>query len=228
MTGGVYGGCNSTGSVGDVTMTLSGGTVGADNATADVYGGGYGSATTTTGNIDITLSGTTVYGTTVYGDLYGGSALGSVNASTSNTTTLTISSSDKLHGSIYGGGKGDIAGEEGHSNVTATSNGNVVINYNPANPANTYLTGLYGGANINGNVKGAINVNINANVGSSTSTLDIFGGGYGAATNTEGNVTVTIGDLEGTKTPIIYGDIYGGSALGDVNNEPTDVTTVNF
>lgn len=217
VTGGVYGGCNSTGSVGAVTIALNGGSVGASGSgnSADVYGGGYGSATTTTGNIDVTLN-----GTTVYGDLYGGSALGSVNASTSNTTTLTISS-NTLHGTIFGGGKGSNEGD----GTTATSNGNVVINYNTAN---TNLTGLYGGANINGNVKGAINVNINANVGSSTSTLDIFGGGYGAATNTEGNVTVTIGDLEGTKTPIIYGDIYGGSALGDVNNEPTDVTTVNF
>ena len=217
VTGGVYGGCNSTGSVGAVTVALNGGQVGATGAgnSADVYGGGYGSATTTTGNIGVTLN-----GTTVYGDLYGGSALGSVNsasASPLNTTTVTLSSAT-LYGSVFGGGKGD-------NSTTAISNGNAIVNINVAN---TNLTGIYGGANINGNVKGAINVNINANVGSSTATLDIFGGGYGAATNTEGNVTVTIGDLEGTKKPIIYGDIYGGSALGNVNNEPTDVTTVNF
>ena len=223
VTGGVYGGCNSSGSVGAVTVALNGGTVGASNATADVYGGGYGSATTTTGNIGVTLN-----GTTIYGDIYGGSALGGVNsasASPLNTTTVTLSSAT-LHGSVFGGGKGDNASEgQGHSNVAAVSNGNTIVNINVAN---TNLTGIYGGANARGNVKGAINVNINANVGSSTSTLDIFGGGYGAATNTEGNVTVTIGDLAGNVTPVIYGDIYGGSALGNVNNDANDITKVDF
>jgi len=217
VTDGVYGGCNDRGSVGAVTITLNGGQVGAtgNNNSADVYGGGYGSATTTTGNIGVTLD-----GTTVYGDIYGGSALGGVNsasASPLNTTTVTLSTAT-LYGSVFGGGKGD-------ANTTAVSNGNAIVNINVAN---TNLTGIYGGANVNGNVKGAIDVNINANVGSSTATLDIFGGGYGAATNTEGNVTVTIGDLAGDVTPVIYGDIYGGSALGNVNNEATDVTTVNF
>ena len=220
ITGGVYGGCNTKGSVtGDITVGLTGGTIGAENARADVFGGGYGHSTSTSGNIGITLS-----GTTIYGDLYGGSAMGSVNGSTDHTTTLTISS-NTLHGTIYGGGQGDVEGETGHSNITATSNGNVIINYNTAN---TNLTGLYGGANVNGLVKGAIAVNVKANVGSSTSTLDIFGGGYGANTNTEGNVTVTIGDAQGTSTPIIYGDIYGGSALGNVNNEATDITKIDF
>ena len=225
VTGGVYGGCNSSGSVGAVTVALNGGQVGATGSgnEADVYGGGYGSATTTTGDIGVTLN-----GTTVYGDIYGGSALGGVNsasASPLNTTTVTLSSAT-LHGSVFGGGKGDNASEgQGHSNVAAVSNGNTIVNINVAN---TNLTGIYGGANARGNVKGAINVNINANVGSSTSTLDIFGGGYGAATNTEGNVTVTIGDLAGNVTPVIYGDIYGGSALGNVNNDANDITKVDF
>ena len=214
VTGGVYGGCNSRGSVGVVTVALNGGQVGAtgNGNAADVYGGGYGHNTSTTGNIGVTLN-----GTTVYGDIYGGSALGGVNSTASDTTTVTLSSAT-LYGSVFGGGKGD-------ANDTAVSNGKAIVNINVAN---TNLTGIYGGANIRGNVKGDISVNINANVGSSTSTLDIFGGGYGAATNTEGNVTVTIGNLIGTITPVIYGDIYGGSALGNVNNESTDVTTINF
>ena len=225
VTGGVYGGCNSSGSVGAVTLALNGGTVGASDATADVYGGGYGSSTTTTGNISITLGTDATTGTTVYGEIYGGSALGSVNASASNTSTVTLTSAT-LHGSVFGGGKGDNESEgTGHSDVTATSNGGATVNINVAN---TNLTGIYGGANIRGNVKGAIAVNINANVGADGSTRDIFGGGYGANTNTEGNVTVTIGDVGGTYRPVIYGDIYGGSALGNVNNEASDKTTVNF
>ena len=236
VTAGVYGGCNAQGSVGDVTIALNGGAVGASGSgnEADVYGGGLGAATTTTGNIVVTLS-----GTTVYGDLYGGSALGSVNGSTSNTATLNINS-NTLHGSIYGGGKGDVAGEEGHSNVTATSNGGVIINYNTAI---TDLAGLYGGANINGLVSGNIAVNVLANVGAAAvgtpgdpsyvaeQRIDIFGGGYGANTNTGGNVTVTIGNAAtalAADTPTIYGDLYGGSALGNVNDAADDVTQIDF
>ena len=227
---GIYGGCNNSGTVtGDITISLTDGEVGVNGGTtADVFGGGFGANTSTTGNISVTLE-----GTDVYGDLYGGSALGSVNASTSNTTTINISS-NTLHGTIYGGGKGDLAslngeGESSHSNVTANSNGNVRINYNTAN---TNLAGLYGGANINGLVKGNIEVNVIANVGASGdgNDIDIFGGGYGAATNTNGNVTVNIGNLATTNNPnpVIYGAVYGGSALGNVNDAAADLTTVNI
>ena len=221
VNGGVYGGCNNLGSVGDVLISLNGGSVGATGSgnSADVYGGGYGSATTTTGNIGVTL-----HGTTVYGDIYGGSALGSVNANTENTAIVTLSTAT-LHGSVFGGGKGD--NNTTPNPTTAVSNGNTVVNINVAN---TNLTGIYGGANINGLVKGNINVHVNANVGATGNgnSLDIFGGGYGANTNTEGNVTVTIGDVAGNHTPTIYGDIYGGSALGNVNNDANDITKVDF
>ena len=224
ITGGVYGGCNTKGTVtGDITVGLNGGTIGTENARADVFGGGFGNETTTSGNIGVTLN-----GTTVYGDLYGGSAMGSVNGSTDHTTTLTISS-NTLNGTIYGGGQGDVEGETGHSNVTATSNGNVTINYNTAN---TNLTGLYGGANINGNVAGNISVNVKANVGASGdgNSIDIFGGGLGAATGTDGNVTVTIDKPtgDGAVAPVIYGAIYGGSALGSVNDAVADLTKVDI
>ena len=213
VTGGVYGGCNASGSVGPVTVALNGGTA------SSVYGGGFGSATTTTGDIGVTLN-----GTTVNGDIYGGSALGGVNASTSNTTTVTLNTAT-LHGSVFGGGMGD--NNTTPNPTTAISNGNAIVNINVAN---TYLTGIYGGANINGLVKGNIDVNVNANVGTTGAgnALDIFGGGYGANTNTEGNITVTIGSLDGTYTPTIYGDIYGGSALGNVNDAATDLTKVDF
>lgn len=219
VTGGVYGGCNSSGSVGAVTVALNGGQVGATGAgnEASVYGGGYGHSTSTTGNIGVTLG-----NATVYGDIYGGSALGSVNASTSNTTTITIGG-NALHGTIYGGGMGSGTGDA----TRAVSNGNVQINYNTAN---TGLTGLYGGANVNGQVAGNIELNVNANVGASGNgnSINIFGGGYGAATATGGNVNVTVGNATGSIVPVVYGDIYGGSALGNVNDAAADITTVNF
>ncbi|MBO7049907.1 MAG: chitobiase/beta-hexosaminidase C-terminal domain-containing protein, partial [Bacteroidaceae bacterium] len=113
VTDGIYGGCDSIGSVGTVTIALNGGRVGADAVgdSANVYGGGFGVATTTLGNIGVTLG-----NATVYGDIYGGSALGKVNASTTDTTTVTISGTN-LHGSVFGGGQGD-------DNTQAVSYGN--------------------------------------------------------------------------------------------------------
>ena len=217
VTDGIYGGCNDQGSVGAVTVNLTGGIVGDAGNTADVFGGGYGSATTTTGNITVNFN-----DATVYGDIYGGSALGSVNASTSNSTIVNIAGS-ALHGTVYGGGKG----QNTPLAVVATSNGKAIVNINAYN-AN--IEGIYGGANINGTVKGDIAVNINANVGASGegNSVDIFGGGLGANTNTEGDVIVTVGNLNGTSQPVLYSDVYGGSALGNVNNAEADKTTINI
>ena len=228
VTAGVYGGCNASGSVGDVTIALNGGTVGVNGTTTDVvYGGGYGHGTSTTGDIGITLN-----GTTVYGNLYGGSALGAVGAS-GKTTTLNISS-NTLHGTIFGGGMGSGSSDD----TRATTNGNVEINYNTANTNLTGL-GLYGGANVNGTVAGNIVVNVNANVGAAEvgtsgdpgyvaeQRINIFGGGYGEHTSTSGNVTVNVGDDTNSTAPVIYGDVYGGSALGQVNASAS-TTTVNI
>ena len=204
VTDGLYGGCNTSGTVGgDITVALNGGTVGVNGTTTDVvYGGGFGHSTATGGDIAVTLN-----GTTVYGNLYGGSALGSVNGSSSNTTTVTIGGSG-LNGKIFGGGMGSGTA----ASTQATTLGDVVINYNTANSG---LTGIYGGANVNGDVAGDIAVNIEANVGATGAgnSVDIFGGGLGQYTTTDGNVTVTIGN---SATPTIYGDVYGGSGYGEV------------
>ena len=70
-------------------------------------------------------------------------------------------------------------------------------------------------------------------------TANIHGGGYGDETNVTGNVTVTFGaidddDVTGeevhTDDLVLYGGLYGGSALGDVNTANTNSlkTTVNL
>lgn len=218
VANGLYGGCNTSGTVtGNIAVSLTGGTVGVDGTTTDVvYGGGFGHNTATGGDINVTLN-----GSTVYGNLYGGSALGSVNAS-DKSTTVTIGS-NTLHGTVFGGGMGSGSGAP----TQATTLGDVVINYNTANSG---LAGIYGGANVNGRVVGNISVNVNANVGTSGdgNGRDIFGGGLGAHTSTDGNVTVTLGDNTNTAQPVVYGDIYGGSALGQVNDAEADLTTVNI
>ena len=219
VSGGLYGGCNTEGTVsGDITVALNGGTVGVNGTTTDVvYGGGFGHNTATGGDVTVTLG-----STTVYGNLYGGSALGSVNGNSSNSTTVTIGGNG-LNGKVFGGGMGSGSG----ASTQATTLGDVVINYNTANSG---LAGIYGGANVNGRVVGNISVNVNANVGTSGdgNGRDIFGGGLGAHTSTDGNVTVTLGDNTNTAQPVVYGDIYGGSALGSVNNAEADLTTVNI
>lgn len=212
---GLYGGCNTSGTVsGNITVALTGGTVGTNGTTTDVvYGGGYGHSTATGGDVSVTLG-----GATVYGNLYGGSALGSVGGSTSNATTVTIGGGG-LHGTVFGGGMG--SGSE--ASTQATTLGNVIVNYNTANTA---LTGIYGGANVNGDVAGDIAVNIEANVGATGvgNSRDIFGGGLGQHTTTGGDVTVTVGN---STTPTIYGDIYGGSGFGEVSAS-SKLTKVDF
>ena len=114
------------------------------------------------------------------------------------------------------------------------------------------LTALLAGGNaqaevqVHGSVFGGGN---QANVGS-TATVNIisgivedsvFGGGKGDTTLVKGKVKVNIGKLEGgtpTGSAIIMGNVYGGSALGNVNatkvgdnlslTSATDSTVVNI
>ena len=48
---------------------------------------------------------------------------------------------------------------------------------------------------------------------------NIHGGGYGNNTFTRGSVDVTIGKQNATDGATIFGDVYGGSAMGKVNGE---------
>ena len=151
--GSVYGGGNVA-SVGvNTEVNITAGTV-----TKDVYGGGYGAATKVSGNVTVNIgakSVTTVGESTttqysgnadIKGSVYGGSALGSVNTSTSDKTTVNLYSGT-IHGDAYGGGLGQIGREakdavesdpahgiEAQEAVTAIEaveamvNGNVVVN----------------------------------------------------------------------------------------------------
>ena len=52
----------------------------------------------------------------------------------------------------------------------------------------------------------------------------VYGGGFGASTNVGQNVEVTIGSTTDATTPVITGDVYGGSALGTVNGTTADAS----
>ena len=107
VTTGIYGGCNTSGTVdSDITVNVTGGTVGSSTTKANgVFGGGYGSSTATSGNIDVNINGASVV---IYGDVYGGSALGNVNGDTNDYTYVTLTAGT-IHGDAYGGGLGDAS-----------------------------------------------------------------------------------------------------------------------
>lgn len=141
----------------------------------------------------------------VTGEVYGGGDAASVNGSTSVTLQKAGSSAIKLFG---GGNQAGVTGT-----ATVTMNNGSVNN------------GVYGGCNTSGTVTGNIVVGITGGtIGADGSRANVHGGGYGHQTETEGNVNVTINGA----TAVIWGDVYGGSALGNVNNASTDQTNVTL
>lgn len=82
-------------------------------------------------------------------------------------------------------------------------------------------TGLYGGSNVKGTISESVTMQINGGqVGTPSKSANIHGGGYGKDTGVTKNVDITLGasgseaDADGVT---VYGDVYGGSALGSVN-----------
>ena len=231
MTGGqvdkgVYGGSNVTGTIsGSVTMNINGGQVGTSSANANIHGGGYGSATRVTQNVDITLgtSGQTTDGVTVYGDVYGGSALGYVNGTAATTTYHTYVTLNKgtINGSLYGGGLGDnstAANVYGPVQVKVYGGSVKKTDANGANGSG----GVYGANNINGAPQRSVTVDIYgtdpAPANDEYALYAVYGGGN-AADYTYGNgyPTVTVHNCDNS---IEY--VYGGGNAAAV--AATDVT----
>ena len=171
VTGGIYGGCNSSGTIGGNTqVSVTGGTVGADNAHANIHGGGYGQQTAVSGNVTVNIGSVDNSGNspaysgsaTIYGDVYGGSALGTVNTDhsgggTYNKTAVNLYGGT-IDGNVYGGGLGS-------SSVAALVYGDVdVFLYGAALKASYDQFGLpssgmiFGCNNINGTPKGKVQV----------------------------------------------------------------------
>ena len=150
----------------------------------------------------------------VDGNVFGGGN----EAPVTGTTTVTLQDNASVGNSVFGGG--NAAGVSS----TATVN----INGGTVGAEHGSEAGVYGGCNANGEVTGAIAVNINAGVlGTSEHPLKgIFGGGYGQVTTTGANVTVTIGST--ATVPTVWGNIYGGSALGQVNASTSDLTKIDL
>ena len=226
ISGGVYGGCNANGNIGGYTdVRLNGGTIGAQELTANIFGGGLGSLTGTDGNVTVTLQ-----GSTIFGDIYGGSALGNINDDTSDLTKVWIKSGT-VNGSIYGGGLGD-------ANHAALLNGNVQVIVD----GGTISGDVYGCNNVNGAPQGTVTVDINATdpVQSGYAISKVFGGGNQAAYT--GSPVVRIhgcdntieyvygggnqASVRGTGVTVYGGSIgyvFGGGYGADITNDGTDV-----
>ena len=148
---------------------------------------------------------------TIWRDVYGGGNYGWVR---DNGTTGIYILGGMVNGSVYGGSNNQ-QGQE----VAITMKGGV-IKGNTIGDA-TKTGGLYGGSNSWGTINDNVTMNINGGqVGTSSKPANIHGGGYGAATRVSQNVDITLGTT-GQTTPgiTVYGDVYGGSALGYVNGE---------
>ena len=179
------------------------------------------------GATDLTIKGNTSVG----GSVFGGGDMSAVtpNPDYSDKTikgdTKVNIQNEKTEGTqntilnVYGGG--NTADVDGNTEVNMTSG--------------TVLEGIYGGCNAQGAIGGDAVVTLTGGtVGSDwgetpPSTLPdrVFGGGLGEPTLVNGNVTVNVGKLAEdvrTGTAIVWGNVYGGSALGNTNaTKPADV-----
>lgn len=230
VSGDVYGG-GALADVGGASVSLTGGTI-----TGDLYGGGLGCLTPTAiaaavnGNVTVSVSGNGMV-KNVFG-------CNNLNGAPTGTVTVGVTGGI-VNENVYGGGNEAPAGVSPTVTINGgTVTGNVFGGGNKAGvgtsdgttlvtiQSGTVSTGVYGGCNTSGKVTGNIAVNV---IGGAIGTSDVttnnvlFGGGYGSSTSTTGNVAVTInGNTD------IWGSVYGGSALGDVNDAESDATTVTL
>lgn len=240
--GDVYGG-SAKGSVNDASsdqtiVTLTIGTI-----HGDLYGGGLGDAdyaAAVNGAVKVNVNGGTV--TNVFGcNNVNGAPQSTVQVNIHETTENTMYVTN-----VYGGGNqaaysgspvvniqaGTVSRNVygGGNNITTENAG--ILNSDVEMTGGIVLGGIYGGCNLNGYVTGNSVVNILGGTVGSSSQLDantvanVFGGGLGADTKVSGNVTVNIGNT--STGPTLYGDVYGGSALGSVNSVSSNTTTVNI
>lgn len=200
--GNVFGGGNNAAYPGNPEVNIKNGDV-----SLNVFGGGKGQGATVTGNPVVTIgaSGKTV---TIAGNVYGGGDAAPVDGN----TQVTIDHGSTIGTKVFGGG--NQAGVTGNATVLLTSGiiGNTAVQ--------DVYGGIYGGCYTSGTIGGNSSITVlGGTVGTDSKHANIHGGGYGQLTGVSGNVTVNIGQSGSTAGATIYGDIYGGSALGTVNTD---------
>ena len=170
-------------------------------------------------------------------------------------TNVVVADNAYIERGVYGGGSygyttatsniyilgGTVDGKDGGVNGTsyeASITGGVYGGacQNQGGTAKIYMTGgqvnggIYGGSNVTGTLSGSVTMHIDGGqVGTSAQTANIHGGGYGQQTTISGDVDLTLGTTSQTTDGVtVYGDVYGGSALGTVNTNTSNHTNVTL
>lgn len=164
-------------------------------------------------------------------------------------TYVVVADESEVEQNVCGGGYIGVA-QNSHIYITGGQVGNVYGgSMTPTSTNNTWMTqttdirqyggtvkgGIYGGhyqgTGNAGKIHQTTSVQIlGGQVGTDAdNTANVHGGGFGSGTTVGGNVTVTIGsDNADITPPVLYGDVYGGSALGTVNTNAQNQTNVTL
>lgn len=249
IKGSIYGSAANANSYGYKQMILTGGHV-----KGWIAGGGNG----TSSNGGVTTGSTYIYvggncrvdsegSNTKINSSLGGQVFGS-GSGIENTTNwgqllygsnVVVADNAYVERDVFGGG--NYGWTEQYATIYITGEKASVrnvyggANQNEGEHVKIYMTGgtvregLYGGSNISGDISGDIAMQINGGqVGTPSSPANIHGGGYGNQTTVDGNIALTLGSNTTDLGVTVYGDVYGGSALGDVNNAASDYTKVTL
>ncbi len=195
----------------------------------NIYAAGCGYNTSSSSG-EVTLGTNVVFGDNAYVErgVYGGGAFG------------FCSNNQKANVYITGGTVNGASGTYQTRGNSPTTTPNIIggvfggARQNKGGYANIYMTGglvksgVFGGSNNSGTLSNDVKMVITGGqVGTTSQTANIHGGGYGASTVVSGNVDITLGKL-GQKGATLYGNVYGGSALGQVNTNADNHTWVTM
>jgi hypothetical protein len=238
VRGAIYGGAAKSPAGGNRRMIFTGGTVygwvGAGcNGTSDDGGQTYGNSKMYIGgDCHIGQTGTEwsingVNGGYVFGAGKGYAGGDGTSGEMSHGTTLVVADNAYIKHDVYGGGNYGYTTDSYVHILGGNIGGSVFGGSNQKGGDNTFVTmkdgiahgGVYGGSNDRGTISENVTIQINGGqVGTSSAPANIHGGGYGQNTIVTGNVNLTLGTSGQTSEGVtVWGDVYGGSALGKVN-----------
>ena len=167
----------------------------------------------------------------------------------SNHTYTVVADKAKVEQSVYGGGYIGVA-KRSHIFITGGEIGQNVYGgaSSPLTTSTEWRTsntdirmygglvkgGIYGGHYLGTNDAGKIHGDVHVTIYGGQVGVDdehranIHGGGFGDGTTVGGNVTVTLGECNVADGATVFGDVYGGSALGNVNTNSSNLTKVSL
>lgn len=243
VNGSIYGGSNSSGTVTNSHVTVSG-----VDAVTNVFGGGFGASTIIGENTSVTIN-----GGTISKNVYGGGELGTVTGS----THVTVSGGTMQN--VYGAGLGTKYGEDdpwpptaananigGSTNVTVSGglvnqsvygggeNGSVAFVSGGATSDENSSTVSISGGQVKGDVfgggrEGTTQGRTIVNISGGTIDNNVYGGAYGQADKVyvAGPHTVNLMGNHAGGYPYIKGCVYGGSRLAN-DGQDLDLSDAEF